>query len=127
MKDRNPVSTPMEQPGAKLSKFDGGEHVEASRYMSLVVSLCYLTCTRSEISSSVGIVSRFMEESVYSHWKALKQILRYIQGTMSFGMFYSKTEDYKLIDYSDSDWCRDIDGRKNTSGYVFLIGNTAFT
>ena len=46
---------------------------------------------------------------------------------MSFGMFYSRTEDYKLVGYSDSDWCRDIDDRKNTSGYVFFMENTAFT
>ncbi|CAJ2652499.1 unnamed protein product [Trifolium pratense] len=113
--------------GAKLSKFDGGERVEASKYRSLVGSLRYLTCTRPDISLSVGIVSRFMEEPVYSHWKALKRILRYIQGTVSLGMFYSRTEDYKLVGYSDSDWCGDVDDRKSTSGYVFFMGNTAFT
>src|ERR1051325_9015762 len=42
-------------------------------------------------------------------------------------MFYTRTEDYKLTGYSDSDWCRDIDGRKSTSGYGFFMGNTAFT
>ena len=29
--------------------------------------------------------------------------------------------------YSDSDWCGDIDDRKSTSGYVFFMGDTAFT
>ncbi|XP_039017289.1 secreted RxLR effector protein 161-like [Hibiscus syriacus] len=126
MENCNPVSTPME-PSAKLSKFDGGERVDASRYRSLVGSLRYLTCTRSDLSLSVGIASRFMEEPVYSHWKALKRILRYIQGTVSLGLFYSKAEDYKLVGYSDSDWCRDIDDRKSTSGYVFFMGDTSFT
>ncbi|KAL4272215.1 hypothetical protein GQ457_13G013050 [Hibiscus cannabinus] len=68
-----------------------------------------------------------MEEPVQSHWKALKRILRYIQGTVSLGLFYSKTKDYKLVGYSDSDWCGDIDDRKSTSGYVFFMGDTAFT
>ncbi|XP_040957855.1 secreted RxLR effector protein 161-like [Gossypium hirsutum] len=122
----NPVSTPME-PGVKLSKFDGGERVNPNKYRSLVGSLRYLTCTRPDISLSVGIVSRFMEEPVYSHWKALKRILRYIQGTVSLGLFYSNMEDYKLIGYSDSDWCGDLDDRKSTSRYVFFLGNTAFT
>ncbi|XP_050895534.1 secreted RxLR effector protein 161-like [Lathyrus oleraceus] len=126
MESCNPVSTPME-PGTKLSKFDGGERVEAGKYRSLVGSLHYLTCTRPGISLSVGIVSRFMEEPVYIHWKALKRILRYIQGTMSLGMFYSNSDKYKLVGYSDSDWCGDIDDRKSTSGYVFFMGNTAFT
>ncbi|GMI95429.1 cysteine-rich RLK (RECEPTOR-like protein kinase) 8 [Hibiscus trionum] len=66
MTNCNLVSTPME-PGEKLSKFDGGERFDASRYRSLVGSLRYLTCTRPDLSLSVGIVSQFMEEPVHSH------------------------------------------------------------
>ena len=122
----NPLSTPME-PGAKLSKYNEGKRVDANRYRSLVGSLRYLTYTRPDLSLSVGIISRFMEEPIYLHWKALKQVLRYIQGTVSLGLFYSKTEDYKLVGYSDNDWCGDIGNRKSTSGYVFFMGNTTLT
>ena len=121
MENCNPVSTLMES-GAKLSKYDGGERVDTSRYRSLVGSLRYLTCTRPHPLLSVCIVSRFMEEPIYSHWKALKRILLYVQGTLSLGLFYSRTEDYKLVGYPDSDWCRDIDDRKSTSRYVFFMG-----
>ncbi|KAE8735514.1 hypothetical protein F3Y22_tig00000340pilonHSYRG00533 [Hibiscus syriacus] len=126
MEDCNPVLTPME-PGAKLSKFDGGERVDATKYRSLVGSLRYLTCTRSDISYSVSVVSRFMEEPVYTHLKAVKRILRYIHGTESLGLFYTKAEDFMLVGYSDSDWCGDVDDRKSTSGYVFFLGDTTFT
>jgi len=122
----NPISIPME-PGAKLSKFDGGEHVDASKYRSLVRSLRYLTCSRQDLSLSVGVISQFMEEPIYSHWKTLKQVLWYIQGTVSLGFFYSKTENYKLTGYYNSDWCEDIDDHKSTSGYVFFMGNTTFS
>jgi len=91
--------------GAKLSKFDGRERVDASKYQSLVGRLCYLTCSRPDLSLSVGVISRFMKELVYSHWKALKRVLRYIQNTVSLGLFYSKAENYKLTGYSDSVWC----------------------
>ncbi|XP_068462930.1 secreted RxLR effector protein 161-like [Phaseolus vulgaris] len=110
MENFNPISIPME-PDAKLSKFNEGECVDASRYRSLVGSLHYLICTRPNLSLSVGIISRFMEELIYSHWKALKRVLRYIQGTVSLGLFYSKAEDYKLVGYSDSDWWGDIDNQ----------------
>ena len=60
MDNCNPISTPME-PGAQLSKFDGGEHVEENKFRSLVGSLHYLTCTRPDLSLSVGMVSCFME------------------------------------------------------------------
>ena len=46
---------------------------------------------------------------------------------MSLGLFYSKTEDYKLIGYSNSDWCGDIDDRKSALGYVFFMDSTTFT
>ena len=41
--------------------------LDANRYRSLVGSLCNLTCTRLDLSLSVGIISRFMEEPIYSH------------------------------------------------------------
>jgi hypothetical protein len=46
---------------------------------------------------------------------------------MSLGLSYSKAEDYKLVGYSDSDWCRYIDDQKSTSGYVFFMGDTVLT
>jgi len=91
MENYNPVSIRMEL-GAKLSKYNEGERVDANKYRSLVGSLRYLTCTRLDLSLSVGIISLFTEEPIYSHWKALKRVLRYIQGTVSLGLFYSKTE-----------------------------------
>ena len=126
MEHCNPVATPMEL-GTKLSKFEEGRSVEANLYQSLVGSLRYLTCTRPDIAYSVGVISRFMEDPKQTHWKAIKRILRYIQGTKTLGLFYSRTEDYKLQGYSDSDWCGDVDERKSTSGYLFFMGDTAFT
>nr|KYP31979.1 Retrovirus-related Pol polyprotein from transposon TNT 1-94 [Cajanus cajan] len=122
----NPVSTPME-PGTKLSKNGEVERVDASRYRSLIGSLRYLTSTRPDLMLSVGIASRFMEDPRYSHWKALKRILRYVKGTMSLGLCFTKSDNYRLIGYSDSDWCGDVDDRKSTAGYVFFMGNSAFT
>ena len=113
--------------GTKLSKFEGGASVDANLYQSLVGSLRYLTCTRLDIAYSVGVVSRFMENPKQTHWKAIKRILRYIQGTKSQGLFYSSTAEYKLLRYSDSDWCGDVDDRKSTTGYMFFMGDTAFT
>ncbi|KAK2446248.1 putative mitochondrial protein [Trifolium repens] len=78
MDDANPVSTPMEC-GIKLSKHDEGERVDPSLFKSLVGSLRYLTCTRSDILYAVGVVSRYMEHPTTTHLKAAKRILRYIK------------------------------------------------
>ncbi|CAB75469.1 copia-type reverse transcriptase-like protein [Arabidopsis thaliana] len=64
---------------------------------SLVGSLRYLTCTRPDILYAVGVVSRYMEHPTTTHFKAAKRILRYIKGTVNFGLHYSTTSDYKLV------------------------------
>jgi hypothetical protein len=42
-------------------------------------------------------------------------------------MFYTSSTNFNLVGYSDSDWGRDLDERKSTTGFVFFIGNTSFT
>ena len=68
-----------------------------------------------------------MENPITTHLKATKRILRYLRDTTNFSLHYSISDDYKLIGYSDSDWSGDIDDRKSTSGFVFYMGDTAFT
>jgi len=40
---------------------------------------------------------------------------------------YTRTDDYRLVGYSDNDWCGDVDDRKRMFGYVFFMGSTSFT
>lgn len=126
MSDCKPMNTPVEC-NIKLSKNDEGYLVDPTQYKSLVGSLRYLTCTRPDILYGVGLVSRFMESPTINHMKAAKRILRYIKGTIDFGLFYSPSNHFKLVGYSDSDWGGDVDDRKSTSGFVFYMGDTAFT
>ncbi|KAA0058967.1 Tpv2-1c [Cucumis melo var. makuwa] len=120
------VATPMEL-GTKLSRFEGGDQVNAHGYRSLVGSLGYLACIRPDIAYSAGVVSRCLEDSRHSHLEAIKRILRYIRGTESLRLLYTKSSEYKLIGYLDSNWCGDIDDRKSMRGYVFYMENTTFT
>ncbi|XP_013614679.1 PREDICTED: uncharacterized mitochondrial protein AtMg00810-like [Brassica oleracea var. oleracea] len=117
MDDPNPVCPPIEC-GVKLSNEEEGESVNPTLFKSLVGSLRYLTCTRPDILHAVGVVSRYMEHPTTTHFKAAKRILRYIKGTINFGLYYSISDDYKLVGYSDSDWGGDVDDQKSTSGFV---------
>lgn len=122
----NEVTTPLAT-GAKLTKEGEGRIIKPTLYKSLVGSLRYLTITRPDIVYGVGLVSRYMETPRESHWRAAKRILRYIKGTMEFGLFYPYGDEANLVGYSDSDWGGDLDERKSTTGYVFFLGSTAFT
>jgi hypothetical protein len=77
MEDCKPVSTPVDC-GVKLSRHDKENVLDVILYKSLVGSLRYLTCTRSNILYVIGLVSRYMEESSSTHWKTIKRILRHI-------------------------------------------------
>nr|GFA81579.1 retrovirus-related Pol polyprotein from transposon TNT 1-94 [Tanacetum cinerariifolium] len=59
--------------------------------------------------------------------KIAKRILRYIKGTVDYGMFYSTSEDFKLVGYSGSNWAESKDDGRSTSGFLFFLGNNAFT
>jgi len=86
MIDCNPENTPMES-GTKLSKFDKGEKVNPIFLKSLVRSLRYLTFTRPNILFAVGVVSHIMEVPTSTHLKVARRILRYLNGTIDFGLF----------------------------------------
>lgn len=57
---------------------------------------------------------------------AVKRILRYLRGTSGLGIGYKKREGIrKIVAYSDSDYAGDLDDRRSTSGYVFMMGSGA--
>ena len=54
-----------------------------------------------------------------------KKKFRYLQGTKEFGLFYKNGEKSNLFGFTDSDYAGDLDDRKSTSGYVFMMGTGA--
>nr|GEU39751.1 retrovirus-related Pol polyprotein from transposon TNT 1-94 [Tanacetum cinerariifolium] len=65
--------------------------------------------------------SSFMEEPTTKHLKITKRILCYIKGIVDYGMFYSTSEDFKLVGYSDSDCAGSKDDGRSTSGLLFFL------
>lgn len=119
-----PANTPMEF-GLKLSKNCKDECVDGSLYRSLVGSLVYLTATRPDMVFAVSMISRFMESPKSSHWEAGKRILKYVKGTIDHGITYSRTSNFKLTGYSDSDFGGNLDDGRSTAGYIFNMGSGA--
>jgi hypothetical protein len=69
-----------------------------------------------------------MEKPSTNHWAAVKQILRYIQGTKDYGCRYRAGHASPvLLGYSDSDHAGDVGDRKSTSGQVYFLGNNLVT
>lgn len=82
----------------------------------------YLTTTRPDIMFDVSLISRFMESPKDSHWQTGKRILRYVVGTIDYGLWYPSDSESSLVGFTDSDFARSIDDGKSTFGYAFKYG-----
>ena len=121
MMDSKSKSTPMES-NCKLSQEDPPPMVDIRKYRQLVGSLIFLYNTRPDICFAVGVVSRFSNKPNETHWKTALRVLKYIVGTLNYGIFCKPTID-ELSGYCDSDWAGDSDSRKSVSEYCFTIGS----
>ncbi|GJW19045.1 zinc finger, CCHC-type containing protein [Tanacetum coccineum] len=126
MMDSNETKIPMD-PGTKLVKAEDGNSVDATYYRSLIGSLRYLLHTRPDLSYSVGLLSRFMQDPKDHHLKAVKQVIRYIKGTKEHGIIYKKEGGCKITGYSDSSYGINTDQGKGTTGIVFYFGESPIT
>lgn len=127
MMNCNASRSPMEHK-LRLTKDEDGEPVDPTEYRSIVGSLMYLTHTRPDLSYAVGAVSCYMEKPTVKHLQAVKGILRYIKGTLNYGLSYAKG-DYKvnLTGYSDSDFGKDLVDGKSTGGKAFYMNGNLVT
>ncbi|KAD2204143.1 hypothetical protein E3N88_41639 [Mikania micrantha] len=116
------VTTPMIS-NEKLQMDDGGAMVDSYMYRSLNGGLMYLTHSRPDISFAVGIVARFMQHPSTYHLGAVKRILRYVAGTLEYGIWYRKGQEIDLVGYSDSDWAGSSSDMRSISAHVFSIGS----
>lgn len=124
MEECNDVCNPM-VPGIKLDVDEDGERVDETLYKQIIGSLMYITTTRPDLQFFVSLLSRYMSKPTQLHLQAAKRVLRYLRGTMNFGMWYKRGGTGELLVYTDSDFVGDIDSRRSISGYVFLLGNAA--
>ena len=53
----------------------------------------------------------------------MKRIIRYINGTPDYGLWYLKDSNTCLAGYSGAEWARSVYDRKSTSGGCFYLGN----
>jgi hypothetical protein len=121
--DSKPSPTPY-NPSVTLQK-NKNDTRDQLRYSQIIGSLMYLaSATRPDISFAVSKLSRYMSNPGDGHWHALERVLRYLKGTMSYGIHYSGHPGV-LEGYSDANWISDIDQIYATSGYVLTLGGGA--
>lgn len=83
---------------------DGTPISDPTLYQSLAGAFQYLTFTRPNLSYAVQHVCLHMHDPREPHLTALKWILRYIQGTLDYGLQLYASSTSSLVAYSDVDW-----------------------
>ncbi|XP_037491581.1 secreted RxLR effector protein 161-like [Jatropha curcas] len=73
----------------------------------------------------VSFISRFMASPTKIHFAAIKRVLRYLKGTVNYGIFYRRGGESRLVGFTDSDYAGDMDDSKSTSSYAFLLSGGA--
>ncbi|CAL2238905.1 unnamed protein product [Prunus armeniaca] len=126
LKDCKIVATPLAM-NERLSKNDGSEAADEGEYRQIVGSLLYLTATRPDIMFAASLLARFMHNPTKKHMGTAKRVLRYIQGTIDFGIVFEKGKETTLIGYCDSDWAGSEDDMRSTSVYAFTLGSGVFS
>ena len=86
MENSKPIATPIDT-GTKLTKAtEDSKLFNQELYQSAIGSLLYLsTRTRPDIAFAVSNVARFCSKPTMEHWKSIKHIMRYLNGTRNQG------------------------------------------
>ncbi|XP_070043246.1 secreted RxLR effector protein 161-like [Nicotiana tomentosiformis] len=79
---------------------------------------------RPDIMFSVCKCARFQSAPKESHLTAVKRIIHYLIGTISYGLWYPRSNNFKLEGFSDADLTGDKEDRKSTSGTCQLLRKT---
>ncbi|KAM1599967.1 hypothetical protein ACFX15_023601 [Malus domestica] len=108
-------------------------------YLTAIGALLYLVqCTRPDISFAVNLLARYSNAPTCRHWNDVKEIFRYLKGTMDLGLFYTHEfsrgdaapfghrVDFRLLGYADS-YLSDPHEACFQTGYVFIVGDTTLS
>lgn len=127
MFDSNAIATPMDV-NTKYSKAMQNDNESGANfpYREAVGSLLFAAqVTRPDINFSVILLSRYLNEPKSPHWGAVKRIMRYVKGTLDRKISYSGKSG--IVGFCDSDYAADVDDRKSTSGYLFMMNGGAIS
>lgn len=135
MLDSHPKGTPMET-SVKISKADShaeADHKVKTQYQQMLGSLLFAcVMTRPDIANACSQLGRVMSAPSNSHLSSLKRVMRYIAGTLDYGIKFenrawtapgttSPVSPLTLVTFSDSDWASNVDDRSSTTGYIVML------
>nr|GEV44254.1 retrovirus-related Pol polyprotein from transposon TNT 1-94 [Tanacetum cinerariifolium] len=121
MESCDPIGTPMEIKD-KLDLDQSETPVDATKYRSMIGALMYLTSSRPNIVHATCLCDRYQAKPTEKHFKEVKRIFRYLQGTVNTGLWYLKDSGFELTRFLDADYAGCKDTFKSTFGGAQFLG-----
>ncbi|PKU62931.1 Retrovirus-related Pol polyprotein from transposon TNT 1-94 [Dendrobium catenatum] len=100
---------------------DETPYADPQQFRKLAGSLQYLSITRPDIAFATNAICQHMHHPRNCDFQAIKRLMRYIKGTLSFGLPLI-TGDLSLRSYTDADWAANPTDRKSISGFCTFLG-----
>jgi hypothetical protein len=75
-----------------------------------------------DICFVVNTLSQYLVEPIRVHLVAAKHVMSYLKGTLEYGLCYTGDHDFRLYEYTNSDWVGSVYDKKSTSGCCFSLG-----
>jgi hypothetical protein len=122
MEECRPTTTLMNQ-NEKFCKEDGAAKINEKLYKTLIGCLMYLT----QQDQTTSVLPRYMYCASEIHFQIAKRIVRYIQGTIDYGLRFCQVKNFTLHDYSDNDWVNSVNDMMSTLGYCFSFCSAIFS
>ena len=117
-----PLSHPLYEEKKTRSPMDE-EAMSNLPYREVLGSLLFLaTRTRPDLATVVSMLGKYQEAPLVEHWKSMKSVIRYLIGTLDYGIFMPSGQEALLEAWSDADWARDHHKRRSRSGYLVTFG-----
>ena len=111
---------PLSHPLYEENKTPTEKDLKAMRdipYREVLGSLLFLaTRTRPDLSTAVSMLGQYHQASMIEHWKSMKAVIRYLVGTLDYGVLLPSGQEALLEASSDADWARDHHKRRSRSG-----------
>ena len=78
-------------------------------YKYMIGSLIYVIATRPDVMKDVGLVARFQSSPKETHVTIVKRIFKYLKGSLEYGLWYPKSQDFNLKSFTNAYWKGSID------------------
>jgi hypothetical protein len=116
------MNTPMESK-LKLLVDTSSDLIDATLYRQIIGSPMYLMNNRLDICFAVNTLSQFLLDPRRVHLVAAKHVMRYLKGTVNYGLSYDVDHDFTLSGYTDADWAGSVADKKITYECCFSLGS----